>query len=287
MLVARFLKTDNQKYLAIATCFFAACVMLYLCGALYIQFMLLLGAFALFPALLVHERSNLLRRAENVNLTDDENWSKTKKELDKARDNMDKAKSAEQRRAFQRRVVYFENELRRIEWKVKESDMNQMYNAARGNLRKLPELKGATSEDKTSNDVKKYTSSLVNIIKEVRKIVEKEPPASRQQALVPIANLVRAQYNTIKKTEARAGNIRGDYFAVWATLSSFIEGNRIDSELSKYSSDIFRKKFLAFQDSLSSFQSIPKPEINGFDTIGSSEGLDAIARSREENDTLK
>lgn len=287
MLDLRFLKSDNQKYLAIGTCYFAACVVLYVCGALYIQFMLLLAAFALFPALLVHERSNLLRRAENANLTDDENWSKTKKELDRVRDNLEKASTDEQRRALQRQTVYLENELRRIEWKVKESDMNQMYNAARGNLRKLPEQKEGTSEDQANNSVKKYTSSLANIIKDVRKIVENEPPASRQQALIPIANLVRAQYNMMKKTEACTSNIRKDYFAVWATLSSFIEGIRIDSELSKYSSQRFRKKFLDFQESLSSYQSSSKPELSAFRRMGLPEGLDPIAGSREENGQLE
>lgn len=281
MSVLKFIRTSRQKYLAIAVGYIAACVMLYLCGALYIQFMLLFAAFALFGAILVNEKSNLLGRVPNANPTADESWSKTKKELDKVRDNIDRTKSPEQQRTLQRQRLNLENELRRIEWKVKENDMTRMYNASRGNLRELPDLRKTAVENHTEVD-RKYAIILDKLVNEAKKIIEKEPPASRQQALIPIANLARAQYNTLKKNSNDKENVRGDYFAVWATLSSYIAGVRIDTELSKYSSERFKKKFFAFQESLSASQTCTRPDEQSLGGIISEDDLSAISRPNEE-----
>ena len=275
MLEPKFLKTDKQKYLAIALGYFSACVLLYLLGALYIQFVLLLATFALFPAILIHERSLAFGLAGNTNLSDDENWSKTKKQLDKVRDSIDKTKSTEQKKVLQRQLLSLENELRRIEWKVKESDMTQMYNAAKGRLREIPEINATTSEKQTEEDGKKYSHSLDKLVKEVQKIVEKEPQESKQQALVPIANSIRAHYNMMKKNP-ELDSIRADYFAVWGTLSSFIQGIRINPELLKYTSRRFRKNFGTLQESLSASQVCVMIEESGMDEAGHGEGLNPI-----------
>lgn len=252
----RFWNSSNKDYYIIAGLYGLACFVLYIFGVLYIQFMLPLATFAFFPAILVHERNIRNGQAPVSNPSVDERWSRTKKELDKVSDSLDKAKTASQQKALQRQHSYLRNELRRIEWKVKESDMNRMYNASKGNLKELPDSKISEPGNMVELDLKKYEKILSNLIKEARKIVKSEPNDSRAQALTPVANNLQAYYNLMKKNDQndRVRKLEADYFVVWAALSSFIRGVRVDDQLAKYTSK-FRKGYLALHDALTYYQS--------------------------------
>lgn len=252
----RFLEGTNGKYFAIALCYFLACVFLYIIGALYIQIMLLLATMALFPAILVHESSLRNKAIPNGNPTLDERWSKTKMELDKVQDNISKTKDPQQKKTLQRQQIFLENELRRLEWKVRESDLNRMYNASRANLKELPDLKAVREGEPIEEKVREWKSNLSEMIGEVRKIAEREPVASQQAALVPITNSVRAHYNMMRKIPPDEGlkSVQSDYFAVWGALSSFISGVRVNPYLAKYASPKFQKRFLALLQLLESSQ---------------------------------
>lgn len=219
-------------------------------GVLYIQFMLLLATFAFFPAILIHERNLRNSPISYSNLSMDERWSRTKKELDKLSDNLNKAKSAVEQKNLQRQKISLENELRQIEWKVKESDLNQMYNASKGNLRELPYQ--TEGQDQTDVRIKNYNTTLSRLLKEIRKTVEEEPQESRRESLILIANSLRAHYNAVRNESQidTLKSIRSDYFASWMVLASFIGGYYLDPALAKYTSRKFRKRFLALVKTL-------------------------------------
>lgn len=208
--------------------------------------MLLLATMALLPALIVHEKNARNKPVTESNLSVDEQWSKRKKELDKICDDLAKAKDPEQRQKLQRNRLFLENELRRIEWKVRESDLTQMYNASRGKLRELPDLKESSPENDEDDDAKtkKYRKTLSKIIKDADSILEHEPVASRSQALAPIVSLLCACYNNLKRSSDKSLHaVAVDYFVAWATFSSLAKDVEVDPKLAKYASPEFRKNF--------------------------------------------
>ena len=208
--------------------------------------MMLLATIALLPALVVHEKNNRNKPANETNLSVDEQWSKRKQELDKVCNDLAKVKDREQMQKLQRNRLFLENELRRIEWKVRESDLTQMYNASRGNLRELPDLKESSSEIDEDGDAKtkKYRKTLSKIIKDADGILDHEPLASRSQALAPIVSLLCACYNNLKRSpEKSLQAVAVDYFVAWATFSSLAKDLEVDTKLAKYASPEFRKNF--------------------------------------------
>ena len=208
--------------------------------------MMFLATLALLPALIVHEKHSRNKTSTESDLSIDEQWSKKKKELNKVRDDIAKVKDPEQKQKLQRNRVFLENELRRIEWKVRESDLTQMYNASKGKLRELPDLRGPSQENDVTGAIltKRYRNTLSSIVKDANSILEHEPQASRSEALAPIVSLLRAYYNNVKKSSEQSSRaVAVDYFVTWAMLSSVSKGVAIDPKLSKYASPEFLKNF--------------------------------------------
>lgn len=246
MSVPRIFERGNASYFFIASCYFIACFTLYLLGALYIQFMMLLATIAILPALVVREKNNRNKPVNESNLSVDEQWSKRKKELDKICDDLAKAKDAGQRQKLQRSRLSLESELRRIEWKVRESDLTQMYNASKGKLRELPDLKESSPEigEDGVAKTKEYRKTLSKIMKDANSILKHEPLASRSQALAPIVSLLCACYNNLKRsTDKSLQTVAVDYFVAWATFSSIAKDIDVDPNLAKYASPEYRKNF--------------------------------------------
>lgn len=251
--------SSNRKYLIIALGLAIVYGLLYLCGILFIQFILFFASAALFPVLLVHENDLRNKRGLSPDPSEDEQWSKTKKALDKLNERIEKRKDPAERKSLQVQKLSLESELRRLEWKVKESDMTQLYNASKGNLRRLDDPKTIAQvngiEEPQNRNTKKTRQYLLSMMKEVRKILHDEPQESVREALTPIANDVRAHYSILKKQKDDDSiNVTSNYFVVWATLSSFVRGTSIDRRLERYCSADFRADFEKLLDLITSKQ---------------------------------
>lgn len=253
---------SNWKYLAILSALSLVYFLLYAVGILFIQFILFFASVALFPALLVHEKNNLTKRVWTHNLSEDERWSKTKSAIDKLSDKIDKSKNQAEKKSLQIQKLSLESELRRLEWQVKESDMTQMYNASKGNLKRLDDPESiagqSTSVESRAKDSKESRDFLFKIIKDIDRILKNEPHDSVREALIPITNELRARHNVLKKRGTESNKITSDYFVIWATLSSFVKGVSPDPQLIRYGSPDFRPKLAKVQQTIKSQAEVQK-----------------------------
>ncbi len=253
---------ENWRYLVILSALLSVYFLLYIAGIFYIQFILFFASAALFPALIVREKNNVKNQALHHDFSVDERWSKTKSAVEKLSDRIDKTKNQAERRSLQVQKLSLETELRRLEWQLKESDMTQMYNAAKGNLRRLDDPKNIAEESDTadgqSESEKKNHDFLLRIVKNVEKTLKDEPPASMKETLVPMMNDLRAHYNILKKRR-RDDSTLSDYFVTWATLSSFVRGSPPDKKLIGYASSGFKGKLEKLQHSINSVSETATP----------------------------
>ena len=254
---------NNWKYLTILSALSLVYFLLYLAGILFIQFILFFAYVALFPALLVREKNNLNKRVWTHNLSEDERWSKTKSAIDKLSDRIDKSKNQAEKKSLQIQKLSLESELRRLEWQVKESDMTQMYNASKGNLKRLDDPESiagqSTKVELPAMDAKESREFLLKIIKDIHRILKDEPPDSVREALIPITNDLRAHYYVLKKRGTNGSNkTTSDYFVMWATLSSFVRGISPDPELVRYGSYDFSPRLAKVQQSIKSVGEVQK-----------------------------
>lgn len=182
----------------------------------------------------------------------DDRWSKTKSAVEKLSDRISKTKNQTERKSLQVQKLSLETELRRLEWQLKESDMTQMYNAARGNLRRLDDLaEGSDAKVGQSESEKKNRDFLLKVVKNIEKTIKDEPPASKKETLIPIMNDLKAHYNILKKRKHDDAML-SDYFVTWATLSSFVRGSPLDKKLLEFASSGFRSKLDKLHHSITS-----------------------------------
>ncbi|HKW03849.1 MAG TPA: hypothetical protein VJN71_00995 [Nitrososphaerales archaeon] len=260
----------NSKILLIVSGAMLGSFALFLWGAFYIEALMLVWNFAFVASVIVWERHkrSLALSGGSLSFSNDERWSRTKRDLEKIEGKLDKTRDSEKRRTLLYQKHALENELRRVEWSVKESNLNAMFNAVTGSLRKVdskkypirydgegnPEIpegvdpldkytpEGALRERKRLEKLAEERKNVDRIVDGAILILKSEPPESVPEALRSLANEFRANYNILKKQN----RIRflADYWVAWAIMSSIINRVKIDSRISKYASEDFRPRLL-------------------------------------------
>ncbi|MGH2639937.1 MAG: hypothetical protein ACRDF4_11770 [Rhabdochlamydiaceae bacterium] len=257
-----FFDSTKAKYALIGAIAIVTCFLLYLFGMLFIETLMLVGYAASFPAMMIYEKNRQRAGATSSSraLSEDERWSRAKIRLEKVDDKIKKAKSRAEGQSLLLEKRSLENELRRIEWEIRESDMTQLFNATRGNLKRLS---GVTSKDDrhelvSGKEEQQFSEQkfLLSIAKDAESVVHDEPRPSLKAALKPIACDLKAHYNVLKKKkdiESSSNGILSDYWVTWMALSCLIDGVPVDSGLVKYSSEDYRPRFTRFVKSIQTY----------------------------------
>jgi hypothetical protein len=260
----------NSKILLIVSGAMLGSLALLLCGAFYIEALMLVWNFAFVASVIVWERHkrSLALSGTSLSFSNDERWSRTKRDLEKIDGRLDKTRDSEKRRTLLYQKHALENELRRIEWSIKESNLNAMFNAGTGNLRKVDSKnfpihydsegnpgipdgvdpldkytpEGALRERKRLEKLAEERKNLDRIVDGAILILKFEPPESVPESLRSLANEFRANYNILKKQNRNRS--LADYWVAWAILSSIINRVKIDTRISKYASDDLRPRLL-------------------------------------------
>ncbi len=264
----------NSKFLLIALVATLASIGLLCAGYLSIEALILIWNCAFVVSVMVwekHRRENAL--SMNETLSNDERWSKIKRDIERIDGRLSKTKDVTKRKSLLYQKRCLENELRRVEWSIKESNLNGIYNAGFGNLPKLdsPKMSQSSSRNPLAgsedgdelNSYDKYTPegalrerkrlekqaeerrSLERIVDNTEKILASEPIDSIPVALQSVANEFKAHYNVIKKRKNNSSCL-ADYWVAWALISSIINGLEVDRNISKYASKEFRPKIIKF-----------------------------------------
>jgi hypothetical protein len=266
LLPRSFFKTSKGKYVLIGTAAIAAGVLFYLLGFLFIQTIGLLAYVALFPAILIWERKNKDSAFQSPSL-EDERWSKTKVELEKLEKRLGKTRDPLEKQKLLRSKISLENELRKSEWKIRESELTQLHNANRGlkplnedakTLAKLAEANGEFSK-------KKETKYLSHVLTNVKEILQEEPKNSRNIPLNHIGYDLKAHYNILKRQSNNNTSILADYWVCWAAIQLLAKRSPVENKLSKYTSDSFRPEFSKFLKFVNSFEN--KGTIQSLDSV--------------------
>ena len=247
--------------------------------ALTIETLLVIWNVALFIGIMIWEREKREKIANGqLSFSDDERWTKIKKKIETLDQKLDKTKDADDKRALVNQKRWLENELRRVEWSIKESNLNGIYNANSGNMKRsdgrnrmrksdepLSSEERADLERRRDYDPEaaallrkelerevQERKSLERILDNAEAVVNLEPASSLAVALKPVANDFKAHYNAIKKRRGNSPSL-SDYWVAWAVLLSITNDQGVDQGISKYCSKDFRPrmiKFLKVVDSL-------------------------------------
>jgi len=249
-------------------------VVLSFVGVFLIQAIILVGYFATIPAILTFEKYSARKRMLSRDLSADERWVLTKMDLEKIQKQIDKCKDEAEKKSLHSSMHSLENRLRRLEWSIRESDLDQMYNGGKGKMDRVsdqndppkvsPAAKdpGRLREDRSSKDVdaeengaelNEYESRnyLVKTLLDARAVLRNEPSSSLRLVLKPSANNLRAHYNALhrsvsKKSDPVTNALLSDYWACWVLLHAVANNFPLEPNLPKYCSSAFRPKVISF-----------------------------------------
>ena len=218
---------------------------------LYIQFILVVWNIAMVLFIIIWEKEKRRRQSLALDYTKDERWGAAKKELEDIDNRISKIRDSSKKKGLEIRRTFLVNELRRLEWSIRESNINEMYNAQKGGLKELePDDKNRRHEgirkttsleelDEESERIeRKETEYLKNIVANLKPILKNEPASSLPSVLKFVANELRAHYNLLKQHNPNSGSL-ANCWAIWALLSGLVEGTRPNRNVLKYVSKQF------------------------------------------------
>jgi hypothetical protein len=275
-------KGTKARYVLIGILAVLACVLFYFFGFLFIQTILLVGYVSIFPAILIWEKKKRERAViDPSRLSEDERWSKTKMKVEKIERRIQREKDTAEKSALLRQKRYLESELRQLEWKIRETEMTQLYNASKGNMKQIDSTRSViTTVNALNAEFKRQQAKkghLLKILKDVEDIMKNEPLSSREISLMRVANDLKAQYNALKRKKmiisSRNGNsessraLLSDYWACWVAVTSLAKGFAVEKNLAKYTSADFQPEFSKFMKSthLEESSSLEKRNVSSVD----------------------
>ncbi|MDG6908251.1 MAG: hypothetical protein JRN20_20975 [Nitrososphaerota archaeon] len=246
-------RSFNVKVLALALFTILSLTALDWFHELYIQFILVVWNIAMVLFIIVWEKEKRRKQVPGQDFTNDEDWTRVKKELESIDNRISKTLDLQKRRNLLARRLFLVNELRRLEWAIRESNINEMYNAQNGNLKKigqeskkkLKEL-GRTSGTEESGEemeqIEKREADYLNkFVKNMECVLKKEPADSLRLILKPSVNELKAHYNMLKQRNPYSGSLT-NVWTVWALASGIVEQGKLDRSLTKYASKPFQPK---------------------------------------------
>jgi hypothetical protein len=228
----------------------------------------------MIPSILTWEKYAATKRlfSKDSDLSTDERWVLTKMDLEKIQEEIDKCKNEAEKRHLNSSKSSLENKLRRLEWSLRESDLNQMYNAGKGKMDRLPDEMASTpsetpakppkelgeemeskEDDDEEMELHSYDSRnyLVKTLLDARAVLRNEPSSSLRLVLKPSANNLKAHYNALRRKQTKKSNptytaLVSDYWVCWVLLYALANNFPLEPDLPKYCSNIFRPKVVAF-----------------------------------------
>ncbi len=278
-------------------------------GFLSIEALILIWNFAFVASVMIWER---YRRSNAINMgatfSNDERWSKIKRDLECVDGKLQKTKDSAKIKSLLYQKRSLENELRRVEWSIKETNMNEIYNAGMGNLRKLDSKRMSLGSDQDSSGTSggkedldpndkfgpegalrerrqlerqaEERKNLERIIDNAERVLCSERAESLPVALQSVANDFKAHYNVIKRRKYSSVSL-ADYWVAWALISSVMNGVDVDLQISKYASKEFRPRIFKFIKSIQSLHLATMPRAEGGLTDGHSEELELESVAQE------
>jgi hypothetical protein len=241
----------NIRIALIAIIAFIAMTSLYWIHELYIEFILLVWNIAIVLGIILWEKEKV-RKGQFLkdSYTQDEKWARAKKEFDDVSTRIRKSDDTKQKKNLETRRRYLANELRRLEWSIREKEANAVFNAQNGGMKKLgpqdpdnnrnsSRLSLQEAEEKSRAAEGKENEYLEKIIGIIISIVRGEPSTSRSAALQPISNELRAHYFAIKRRDQYAVSL-SNCWAVWSIVSSILNSAKPEDTVLKYASKSFK-----------------------------------------------
>jgi hypothetical protein len=240
----------NIRIALIALIAFVAMTSLYWVHELYMQFILVVWNVAIVLGIILWEKEKVKKgQFLKDNFSQDEKWVKAKKEFEDVERRIPKSVNPEQKKELETRRRYLANELRRLEWAIKEKESNAVYNAQAGGMRRLgpqnprnpslPDQNLQDIEEKSRSAESKENEYLEKMVGNIIATIHREPPASRSAALQPIANELKAHYFAIKRRDQYSVSL-SNCWAVWSIVSSVTNGLTPDGSILKYASKNFK-----------------------------------------------
>jgi len=238
----------------------AACVVLYFLGILLIQSIMLVGYIAMLPTILVWEKYS---GGKSDSVFDDGRLREKKSEIKKLQGRIDRSQNESEKKILRSKWKTLENELRRLEWSIRESNLTRSHDPANDEghpslgdpmFSKSPKSK-SESDRSTTNEPRERRIDIANLEKrehllkilgDVKQVLTKESQQSVRVELLYLANEVRAHYNIIRKKDPSLNSLLSDYWVVWVVLYSLSNNSPLPDNLERYSSSSFRSKFIAF-----------------------------------------
>ena len=228
----------------------------------------------MIPSILTWEKYSATKRlfSKDSDLSTDERWVLTKMDLEKIQKQIDKCKNQAEKKHLNSSKSSLENKLRGLEWSLRESDLNQMYNAGKGKMDRLPDGMASTpsetpakppkelgeemeskEDDDEEMELHSYDSRnyLVKTLLDARAVLRNEPSSSLRLVLKPSANNLKAHYNALRRKQTKKSNptyaaLVSDYWVCWVLLYALANHLPLEPDLPKYCSNIFRPKVVAF-----------------------------------------
>jgi hypothetical protein len=187
-----------------------------------------------------------------INFSKDEKWSKVEKEISWTENKLKETFSDEKRQALQSKLRSLRAQKRELEWKIKEQNMDSLYNSQNQSLKetdKFAERQDLHKKDtvEAREDIRKQSEKLDrkyldDILRTASEILKEEPKTSLNSALLALCNDIKAHYNTIKKRDGYASTL-SDYWTALMILQSVISGSEPDEKLVRYATKDYASHF--------------------------------------------
>lgn len=232
----------GRRILALVLADSIGVLVLYSLGILVIETLFVLGNVSLMIAIVLWEKDAAWRGAIlDEELSVDDRWSKTKARIEWIEKRASRNSSVKDAAALQQEKSRLTNELRRLEWSIKESELGSISLASMGKMgvkrvdgaRNLP-IREAVTE-------KKGMKALDRMIREAIDVLRQEPIESFPITLSAIQNTVAASYKQIKRMDQNSG-VLVDYWVVWVVISSLVSKQQFDEKFVGYASGQTRVK---------------------------------------------
>lgn len=228
-------------------------VVLFLLGALVIQALLVVWNIAIVLGIIIWEKEKSRSYKMGViNFSKDEKWSKVEKEIHWTENKLKETFSDEKRHSLQSKLRSLRTQKRELEWKIQEQNLDALYNTQNRSLKetdKFAEYQNIHKKDtvEAREEMRMHSEKhdrkyLDAILKSASEILNEEPDASLNNALLALCNDIKAHYNTIKKRDDYASTL-SDYWAALMILQSVVSGHAPDAKFVRYATKDYASHF--------------------------------------------
>ena len=220
----------------------SATVALFFLGALAIQLLLVVWNISVVLGIIAWEKEKRRNYALSANhFSQDERWATISKEIEWIENQIQRA-SDERRRVLQAKLLRLKNDLRRIEWKMKEEDLDALYKSQKPSLSELNKFSrdsilphDENADEKRMKSEKRERKYLDEVLASALEILKDEMDVSLSNALSPISNDLKAHYHEIKKRDSNSASLP-DYWVALMIVQSAIARSKFDARVLKYAS---------------------------------------------------